>query len=545
MEQDMSTGIIKTKYLFYGPVGFAALIGGATLLPEPEAIAQSTSPTVISQTDGASRCAALTGRQFGQAVVESAADVAQGATLATAGPLAGLKAPANFCRVRARVRPVPGSQIVSEVWLPERWNGKLVGTGGGGYSGGLDSASLTLGKILTHGFAAAATDAGHPTSDGAKWALGEPEKVVDWGHRGNHLSTVFAKAVAADYFSKPVDKTYFEGCSNGGRDALMQARRYPNDYDGIVAGAPAADWTGMTSSFIWNWQVMFKTPGASLLHTKIKLINDAVLAKCDKLDGVKDGVLENPHQCRFDPAELRCKGADGPSCLNSSEVGALRKIYRGPRLRDGRRVFAGFPLGNEDIAENKQGWIDPSPAGTGAFGTEFYRWMVYGNPKWSPETFDLNRDYPLAVKRMGHIVDSHDPDLRAFVKKGGKLIVYHGWSDARIQADASLLYYDAVRRRVGPASAAKSVRLFMVPGMAHCVGGPGPSAFDMLSELDRWVENGTAPERVVATKYENAMLAYIGKPSKALRTRPICAWPKTAHHRGSGSTDDAANFVCK
>jgi hypothetical protein len=172
---------------------------------------------------------------------------------------------------------------------------------------------------------------------------------------------------------------------------------------------------------------------------------------------VKDGVLENPDQCRFDPAELQCKGTDSASCLNAGEVGALRKIYAGPRLRGGRRVFAGFPLGNEDIAENKQGWIDPGPAGTGAFGTEFYRWMVHADPQWSPESFDLNREYPVAVKRMGSIVDAHDPDLRAFMKKGGKLIVYHGWSDARIQADASLLYYDAVRRRIGPDAAANGM----------------------------------------------------------------------------------------
>jgi feruloyl esterase len=202
-------------------------------------------------------------------------------------------------------------------------------------------------------------------------------------------------------------------------------------------------------------------------------------------------------------------------------------------------------MGNEDIPDNKQGWIDPGPFGTGAFGAEFFRWMVYQDAKWSPQTFDLDRDYAAAVKRMGPIVDSHDPDLRTFTRHGGKLIVYHGWSDGRIPAEASIRYYDAVRRRIGSAAANKSVRLFMVPGMAHCSGGPGPDTFDMVRELDGWVAKGTPPERVIATKYDTPkVMMMMGAPGKALATRPLCAWPKTAHYIGKGSANDAANFVC-
>jgi feruloyl esterase len=421
----------------------------------------------------------------------------------------------------------------------------LLGAGGGGFNGGLDAAPVALGPAVAKGYAGAVTDTGHKSSDGAQWALNEPDKVADWGHRANHLTALFAKELVADYYGRPATRAYFQGCSNGGRDALMEARRYPDDYDGIIAGDPAADWTGMTASFLWNYQTLFLTPGASGLATKIKLVNDAVLAKCDGLDGVKDGVLENPGECRFDPAELQCKSGDSPDCLTPAEVIALRKIHSGPGLRDGRTVFPGFPVGGEAIPDNRNGWIDRSKNGIFVLGAEFYRWMVYGDPNWAPERFQLDQDYPMAKARLGPIVDANDPDLRLFSRRGGKLILYHGWYDGAVSPEATISYFEAVRRRLGASAAADHVRLFMAPGMAHCGFGPGANAFDMLTPLDQWVTHGVAPERIIATKYDDDFSAFKGLPAKPLKTHPLCAWPKTAHYDGAGSTDDAASFTCR
>jgi hypothetical protein len=512
-----------------------------------DASAQSETPSSAAASADASRCAALVGTKVESGVVESTEFVGRGAEVSTlisvaaAKPLlAGLKVPASFCRVHARLNPMLGSEIHVEIWLPEQWNGKFLGTGGGGFSGGIDAAPLTLRDPLATGYAAAATDVGHKSSDGAQWAYGQPVKLVDWAHRGNHLTAVFAKALIATYYGKPATRAYFQGCSNGGRDALMEASRYPEDYDGIIAGAPATNWTGMMTGFVWNHQAVSGAPGAPNLNSKLKLVQEAVLAKCDALDGVKDGVIENPQMCRFDPAKIQCKSGDGPDCLSAAEVTALRKIYQGPRTRNGRQIYSGFAAGAENV--EWQNWITGTKAAQAGFGTEFYRWMVYSDSKWTPEHFDPDRDYPVAKKQMGPIIDSNNPDLRPFTRHGGKLIVYHGWADAGIPAGASVDYYNAVRHRLG--AAAGQVRLFMVPGMAHCFGGPGPNRFDMLSQLDNWVENGTAPEQVIATKYDNDLAVFAGRPAKQVRTRPLCAWPKVAHYGDTGSTDDAANFSC-
>lgn len=493
-------------------------------------------------------CSAMVGARFGSGTIDRAERVERGQPVVDEGPIAGLlkevKAQRGFCRVHARLQPEPGSDIQAQVWLPDGWNGKLLATGGGGFGGGLDLAPITLFRALGAGYAGAASDVGHTGGGDARWAQNAPIKVVDWAHRGNHETAVFAKAVVAAYFGRGARRAYFQGCSNGGRDALMEARRYPGDFDGIIAGAAAANWTGMTSSFIWNQQVQQTIPGASNLRAKVALVQGAVLAQCDALDGVKDGVLENPNACRFDPAKLQCRSADGPTCLNAGEVAALRRIYAGPRSAAGKRIYPGYAVGGEAIPENKASWVDPGPDGTAAFGAEFFRWMVFDDQRWMPESFRLSRDYPLAVKKMGAIVDSNDPDIRGFTSREGKLILYHGWNDGRIPADASVTYFEAVRTRIGP-KAANHVRLFMVPGMAHCAGGPGATVFDMLGPLDRWVEGGPAPERIEAMKPENPVLGILGLPTKPLSSHPLCAWPNTAHYDGAGPVDAVASFTCR
>lgn len=268
------------------------------------------------------------------------------------------------------------------------------------------------------------------------------------------------------------------------------------------------------------------------------------MAKCDALDGVKDQMLENPTACSFDPAELQCKSGEGADCLTANEVGALRKIYAGPSLSDGTKVYAGMPVGGEGLENNWDAWIAKKDSTQAMFALESYRWMVYGDPDWELDRFDIDREYPKAKERLVPIMHSNDPDLSGFVKRNGRLLMYHGWNDAAIPAGASLDYHASVRETLGPI-ADEHVRLFMIPGMMHCFGGLGPSDYDLLDELDRWVESGTAPERIVATEYDPPALLGPAPGAKAVRTRPLCPWPKVSRYTGKGSTDDAANFHCE
>lgn len=528
------------------PIFYAlAMIGAAAPAALAAPVIASPSPPTSPNNNAAQSCAALAGQTIGIGHITAATWVSRGDDLTSSGAMAALKSTSDFCRVWAELKPAPTSQIKIQLWLPSQWNGKFLGTGGGGFSGGYDSAPLSLRPPVAQGYAALVTDAGHATSDDARWAYQQPQRVIDWAHRANHVSAIFAKAVIQHHYGQSAQRSYFQGCSNGGRDALMEARRYPNDYDAIIAGAPAPDWNGMNAAFLWNWQAIFQTAGAAGLVQKIGLVSRAIRAKCDALDGVKDGVLENPQACHFDPAELACSGSETNACLTTPEIGALRKIYAGPYLANTRYVYSGLALGDEDIPANASSWLDPSAAGTAAFATEYFRWMVHQDPQWTADQFRLDRDYRLAVKRMGPLVDAHDPDLRPFFRRGGKLLLWHGWSDARVPALRTVRYYNDVRKRVGANMADQHMRLFMVPGMGHCFAGPGPNKFDALSALDQWAESGTAPQKLLATKYENDLFAIIDLPTKAVRTRPLCPFPKTAQYQGGGSTDDAANFICR
>ncbi len=528
---------MKTHLLLTGRASMMALALAAAACSGQDDNTDAATAAALPTGDKAS-CEKLAGAQIADATIDKTTYVETGATLIDQPPFK-LNASANFCRVFATLSSGPGSSIKAEVYLPDTWNGKFLGVGGGGFSGGVDSAALMLNGPLSQGYAGAASDAGHPTVEGAQWAHNDPVKLADWANRANHVTAVFGKAAVNAYYGQTPERAYFEGCSNGGRDALMLAQRHPEDYDGIISGAPAANWTGLLSSFVAN-QKAYKVFGADA-DAKMKVVNGAIMAKCDELDGVKDGVLERPNQCAFDPAETQCKAGETSACLTKDEADALRTLYKGHRLADGTEVFAGFAVGGE---LERSGWRDPSKAGTGQMGIDFYRWMVTGDPDWDPETFDLDRDYAMAVERMGPIVNANDPDLSAFVGKGGKLLLWHGWNDTLIQADGTTKYYDAVKAKLG-AAADEGVRLFMAPGVNHCFGGVGPSFFNKVDALDQWVETGTPPSRIIATKYDNDLFAFLGLPANPVRTRPLCPWPQTAHYNGTGSTDDAANFTCK
>lgn len=519
----------------FGLVAFSAAgavaISSGISFPIPSASGQTAA--VMS---GEGRCSALAGRQFGDATVQKVDFLAKGAATSPFGT----KAAADICRVSLRISPIADSEIKARVWLPASWNGKIFGVGGGGFNGGLSGDGVSLAQPVNNGYAGVATDAGHDVSDKVNWALGHREKIVDFAHRGNHEGVVAAKAIVAAYYGAPAKHAYFHGCSNGGRDALMLAQRYPRDYDGIIAGAPANSWTALMSAFMRTEQVVRLVPGVDSLGPKLGLVHDAVIKQCDALDGAKDGLIANPASCHFDPAILQCKSGNESTCLSSQEVSAFRDVYAGTRLRNGRVIMPGFAPGSEYAWG---GWFTSPKGAAPVMAPEFFRNMVYDDASWSPSAFVLDRDYATAKRRIGPVIDANNADLRPFVSGGGKLLMYHGWDDPAIPAESSVRYYRSVRRKLG--AGADAARLFMVPGMAHCAGGNGPNVLDALGTLETWVERGEAPERMTATKFDDDIRGLLNQSAKVLRTGAICAWPKAPYYKGTGSLDDAASFVCR
>lgn len=521
------------------------LLVGTSLLAACTANEAGPSPAPTAQRIGS--CEALTAMKLNNGKIDAATSLTGGATVNLEAGQPGLPAPAAFCRVQATLTPVPGSSIKVEVWLPERadWNGKLLGAGNGGFGANMLLPSLLMRGAIDKGYAAVGTDMGHvgESDVDASWALNAPEKIRDYGWRANHVGAETAKQVIAAYYEGPLAASYFHGCSDGGRQALTLAQRYPGDYDAIIAGAPAVPWTRMASAFTSN-AIAAGKPGGDLPMAKLKLLQTASLGQCDSLDGVTDGVIDDPRACHFDPAKLACKGAGGDDCLTPGEVATAKLLYEGPKTADGKSFYPGFAPGAEAEAGTWSQWLTGSNSQHVKFGTQFFRYFVHGDPDWQLSAFSLDRDYVLAKARVGADLDTDRTDLNAFFKRGGKLILYHGWNDAGIPPQNTVDYYQRVVA-ANPRAAATSVRLFMVPGMSHCFAGPGPNIFDPLGAIDGWRQGGAAPERIVATKYDNDLFAYIGLPAKAGRTRPLCPFPKVARWDGKGSTDDAESFTCE
>ncbi len=472
----------------------------------------------------ADQCSRLAGMPVESGIVLSAQHLQKGASLGWSW-FGSSEAQASFCLARLRLQPTSSSDINVVVWLPDDWNGKLFGYGGGGFTGGLGQSDEVMNAGAARGYAGVTSDLGHPTGLTAKWAGGQPEKVIDFGHRANHLAAVTAKQLINAYYGKPAAHAFFQGCSGGGREALMEVSRYPGDYDGVIAGSPAMNYGDIMTRLIWSKNTLAET---RFLRFKLSTLRKSILKACDTLDGVQDGVLENPPKCSFDPGVLQCEGSGSLSCLTKSEVDVLRKVYDGPRLASGERVISGPALGGEALFGMFGGFF------SNVGGRQYYRWMVHDDPDWSDDDFDLDRDYAASSSRIQPVVDSGNPDISAFAARGGKLILYHGWSDPLIPGANTVRYYEAVLAQLGT-QADSSVRLFMVPGMEHCGGGPGATAFDMIPHLEAWVERGEAPERVIA----------FARESDSPFSRRLCAWPRTAHYNGSGSSRDAANFSCQ
>jgi feruloyl esterase len=494
--------------------------------------------------------------------ITTAQTVAAGTFAGPPAPFSGVdisalyKSLPEFCRVVAKGTPTTDSDITIEVWLPTSgWNGKLQGIGNGGFAGLIDD--MQLGMALKAGYAATATDTGHTGSPiDAKWAIGHPEKVVDFGHRGIHEMTRVAKAVVQAYYSKAPQRSYFAGCSDGGREALMEAQRYPEDYDGILAGAPASYWTRLLTMAATDTQALTVDPASFIPPKKIATIADAVNAACDAADGVKDGVLNDPRQCHFDPARIQCKaGEDSDNCLTVPQVAALETIYAGLHDTKGNQIFPGFLPGAENGRGGWGAWITgPAPAKSmmAFFGIGYFSNMVYEKPDWDYKTFAIEPGLKLAEERTGKALNAIDPNLGPFKARGGKLILYHGWDDPAIPAVNAVNYYQSVTKKMGQRDADSFVRLYVAPGVQHCGGGPGPDSFGQVGNLnfsdpthsvdaalEQWVEKGTAPSTIIASKYEGEDRQH------AIMTRPLCPYPQAAKYKGSGDTNDAANFSCK
>ncbi len=460
-----------------------------------------------------------------------------------------------FCRVVAQVTPSSDSDIRIEVWLPIQpvdWNGKFQAHGNGGFAGQIDYFDLAA--SLLAGYATANTDTGH-SAEGtdASWAVGHAEKVTDFGYRAIHVMTVVAKELIRARYGNAPQYSYFLGCSNGGRQALMEAQRFPDDYNGILAGAPANYWSHLVSSGLWDEQALLNDDASYIPAAKLPVIAKAVNASCDAQDGVADGILNDPRRCHFKPEAMLCKNGDANDCLTQPQITALKKIYEGPHDKDGKKVFPGFLPGAE---EGEGGWLlwilgeQKGKSLIGAFTYGYFANMVYEKRDWNTKTANFTQAVRLADEKTSKTLNATDPDLAPFRAHGGKLIIYHGWNDPAISALNTIDYWKAVRAKLGAGETDSFVRLYMLPGVQHCDGGPGPGSFGALNSpgpkdaqhnvqtaLELWVEKGTAPSSFIATKYD-------GDPKTVKLARPLCPYPQSAKYKGSGDPNDASNFTC-
>lgn len=435
----------------------------------------------------------------------------------------------GFCRVAATLTPTSESDIKMEVWLPlSGWNRKLEVVGNGGWSGGIPYSAIAA--ALRRGYAAAGTDTGHE-GGGGPW-MQNREKLIDFGYRAVHETTVAAKAITAAFYDAAPQFSYFTGCSGGGRQALMEAQRYPGDFNGIVAGAPSLNATGRAAFSMWVAQQLRKEPASDIPPAKYPAIHNAVLDACDGKDGVSDAVVENPSRCAFDPRVLACAGEESNACLTAPQIRAARAMYE-PLIEasTGEEIAPGLSYGSE------LGWGTFGGAQPFGLGTQMFQYLVFDDPNWDYRSLNFGSDMARMRRAEAGVINAMDPDVSAFFAKGGKLIHYHGWADPQIQPLSSVAYYESVVRRMrGTSNVSRHYRLFMVPGMAHCGWGEGTSTFDMLSALERWVEHGEAPDSIPASRVINGRVD---------RTRPLCPYPQQATYKRSGDINDAANFVCR
>jgi tannase/feruloyl esterase len=483
----------------------------------------------------AASCESVTTLNLANTKVTMASEVAPGA-FAPPGPaargggpgaaFAGLPA---FCRVAATLTPSNDSDIKIEVWLPmSGWNGKFQAVGNGAWQGSIGYAAMA--EALRRGYATSSTDTGH-VGGSASFGMGHPEKVTDFAYRSEHEMTVTAKAIINAFYGSAPKFSYWNGCSAGGRQAMKEAQMFPADFDGIIAGSPGLDWSGRTAQAVRIAQALQKEE-SRITPAKAQVLHTAVVNACDAMDGLKDGLIANPAACKFDPAVLVCKGGEEPACLTQAQVDTAKLIYSPLVDAKTKREIPGLAPGSE------LGWTDMGwSASARATGLDHFRYLVFADPQWDIQKFNAATDVPRLTEGVIAAIDARDTNLKPFFDRGGKLIQYHGWSDPQITPLASTTYYDrVVAANGGRSKVHSSYRLFMAPGMAHCGGGEGPNDFDELTALEQWVEQGKAPDMIPASHVRDG---------KVDRTRPLCPHPQVASYKGSGSIDEASNFVCK
>jgi hypothetical protein len=452
----------------------------------------------------------------------------------------------QHCRVTGTISP----EVAFEINLPDRWNRRFYMIGNGGFAGdALDSpTNPDRTAALTNGFVMARTNTGHDArkEPSGSFILSNPQKAIDYAYRAVHVTAETAKAIATDYYAQPITFSYWSSCSNGGRQGLLEAQRFPDDFDGIVANAPWVDQTGFTIGAIWNQKALSEAP---VSPEKLTLVAAKVMAKCDEVDGLKDGLIDDPRKCSFDPARdvpACAAGTDAADCLTAAQAAAVKKIYSGP-VSNGKPFFPGFMVGSEAIntlpngvtASGWMGAIVPAQPNTKpadfnlAEGVMRYLILDPPQPEYDSMKFDYDRDTK-RVERWSKLADAKDPDLSKFRKSGGKLIMTYGWADQILQPLMGVNYYQAVVAKNGK-DTTDFARLFMVPGMAHCAGGVGPDRNDAVTAVIDWVEKGKAPDQLIASKVSNGQV---------VRTRPLCPYPQVAGYKGQGSIDEADNFSC-
>lgn len=491
-------------------------------------------------------CARLTGAGIGPSSIKSAEfQVPPFMISARRGSRDEITVAVPFCRVAGIARPTAESDIQFELWLPPRadWNGKFEAVGSGAHRGTIEYQRMM--RALLRGYATASTDSGHVSANGfdVSWALGQHERVIDFGYRAQHLVTLAAKMLTKEFYRRAPRHSYFVGCSQGGHHGMMEAQRFPEDYDGIIAGDPVYSWTGEMTEQLWNVRALQQTPAGALPARKLQLLYESVIKAC----AGADGLIDDPRQCSFDPASLRCTTAEQSSCLTDGEAEAVRQLYAGPKTSAGIQIYPGLSRGGESGWHRL--WSDPSHLGGSGLG--FYQFMVFQNPSWTLSMMDFDRDLAVARRKLGKILDADNPDLSRFSKSGGKIIVYHGWADDMVPSQVSVDYYDSVTARLGSNRVSTFYRLFMIPGMWHCHDGPGASVLfhsdeatsvpldpdrDMLTALEQWVEHGRAPSRFIASR--------LSKEGTIERTQLVCPYPSSAKYRGDGEVTRAENFAC-
>jgi feruloyl esterase len=455
--------------------------------------------------------------------------------VAPGGPAAGRGGPPAapptmlpaHCRVNAILRPSSDSEIEIEVWMPaDTWNGKFQAVGNGGWAGVISYAAMA--SALQEGYATASTDTGHRGGD-ASFALGHAEKFIDFAYRAVHEMTVTSKALITAFYDRGPRLSYWNGCSTGGRQGLMEAQKFPDDFDAVIAGAPA---NYRTNHSVWSMSVgvaALKEKESAIPPATLALLNRAVIDACDALDGIRDGLLADPRQCHFDPSTLQCRGADVDTCLTAHQVETVRQVYGPLRTRSGKIIFPGMAPGSELAWSALLG--GPEPLGLALTG---FRYVIHQDPAWDWRTFDAERELELAEGTIA-VANAIDPNLQAFKNRGGKLLMYHGWNDQLIPPENSINYYSSVLAKLG-GKQENFLRLFMAPGMQHCANGPGPNQANYMAALERWREAGTPPDLLLASHVTN---------NRVDMTRPLCPYPQVARYKGTGSTNDAANFVCQ